>query len=76
MDALASNTAKLSNSSGPLYDDISHYRSLVGGLKYLTITRSNISFSINKVALYMDAPRLDHWQTLKHMLSYHTAITD
>jgi hypothetical protein len=42
---------KLSVKSGdPLKEEeASHYRSIVGGLQYLTLTQSDISFAVNKV---------------------------
>jgi len=42
---------KLSMYSGdPLDDDMSkRYRSIVGGLQYLTLTRPDIAFAVNKV---------------------------
>jgi histone deacetylase 1/2 len=30
-------------------DDATSYRSIVGGLQYLTITRPDISFAVNRV---------------------------
>lgn len=37
-------------------DDVFKYRSLVGGLQYLTLTRPNISFAVNKVCQYLSKP--------------------
>jgi hypothetical protein len=34
-------------------DDISRYRSIVGALQYLSLTRSDLAFSINKVCQYL-----------------------
>lgn len=36
--------------------DSTHYKSVVGALQYLTITRPKLSFSINKVCQYMHNP--------------------
>jgi hypothetical protein len=48
---------KLSPSDGdPLTsDDVTNYRSVVGALQYLTLTRPDISFSINKVCQFLHA---------------------
>ena len=35
---------------GVLFDDPTHYRSLVGALQYLTITRPDISYAVNQVS--------------------------
>ena len=37
-------------------DDATEYRSLVGGLQYLTITRPDIAFAVNRVGQYLHAP--------------------
>jgi hypothetical protein len=34
-------------------DDATKYRSIVGGLQYLSLTRPDISFSVNRVCQYM-----------------------
>jgi histone deacetylase 1/2 len=42
-------------------DDGTRYRSIVGGLQYLTLTRPDIAFSVNKVCQYLHAPTTVHW---------------
>jgi hypothetical protein len=46
---------KMSKTSGTLLnaDEATKYRSTVGGLQYLTITRPDISFVVNKVCRFM-----------------------
>jgi histone deacetylase 1/2 len=46
------------------------YRSIVGGLQYLTITRPDISYAINRVCQYLHAPRDTHWSAVKRILCY------
>lgn len=46
------------------------YRSIVGGLQYLTITRPDISFIVSKVCLYIETPTRDHWSAVKRILRY------
>ena len=43
----------------PLYDPFV-YRSTVGALQYLSFTRPDIAFSVNKVAQFMQAPTDEH----------------
>lgn len=45
-----------------------NYRSIVGALQYLTLTRPDIVFSVNKVYQYLHAPTLDHWTAVKKIL--------
>jgi hypothetical protein len=50
--------------------DTTHYRSIVGALHYLTLTRPDLSFAFNKVCQYLHAPTKDHWSTVKRILRY------
>jgi histone deacetylase 1/2 len=63
---------KLSANEGPLLsdDDATRYRSVVGGLQYLTLTRPDISFAVNKVCQYLHAPPCSQWSTVKCILYY------
>jgi hypothetical protein len=44
---LVDTKSKTSVSIGTLADDASHYRSIVGGLQYLTHTRPNLAYAIH-----------------------------
>lgn len=46
------------------------YRSIVGGLQYLRITRPDISFSVNRVCQFIQSPTDDHWAAVKRILRY------
>ena len=50
--------------------DATNYRSVVGALQYLTLTRPDISYSVNKVCQYLHAPSSAHWTTVKRILRY------
>jgi histone deacetylase 1/2 len=67
-----STSEKLSTHEGaPLGPkDATAYRSIVGGLQYLTLTRPDISFSVNKVCQYLHAPTTTHWAAVKRILRY------
>jgi hypothetical protein len=67
-----SSTEKLSQQVGePLSsEDATKYRSIVGELQYLTLTRHDISFSVNKVCQYLHAPTTVHWTTVKRILRF------
>jgi histone deacetylase 1/2 len=53
---------KLSIMDGsPLSTEYStRYRNIIGGLQYLTMTRPDLSFAVNKVYQYLHAPRCTH----------------
>ena len=52
------------------FHDPTLYRSIVGALQYLTITRPDISFSVNKACQVMHSPMSSDWTNVKHLLRY------
>lgn len=44
------------------------YRSTVGVLQYLTMTRSDIAFPVNKVYHFLASPTYQHWAAVKRIL--------
>ncbi|XP_019188883.1 PREDICTED: uncharacterized protein LOC109183153 [Ipomoea nil] len=53
-----------------LFDDPTAYRSLVGSLMYLLITRPDLSFAVNRLCQFMHRPTQDYWVALKRVLCY------
>jgi histone deacetylase 1/2 len=51
-------------------EDSSHCWSIVGALQYLTLTRPDLSFAVNKVCQYLHAPTTAHWIAAKRILCY------
>jgi hypothetical protein len=51
-------------------DDTTKYRSIVGALQYLSLTRLDLAFAINKVCQFLHSPTTIHWTMVKHILHY------
>jgi hypothetical protein len=62
--------AKVFANSGPPVADLTHFRSLVGALQYLTFTRPDITYAVQQIFLHMHDPRKPHLTTMKHTLRY------
>ncbi|XP_043717781.1 uncharacterized mitochondrial protein AtMg00810-like [Telopea speciosissima] len=62
--------SKVSTIQGQLLDDPHEYRQIIGALQYLTMTRLDISYAVNQVCQYLQAPRTDHLVAVKHILCY------
>ncbi|XP_019183561.1 PREDICTED: uncharacterized protein LOC109178368 [Ipomoea nil] len=65
----ASVTQAVSPSTHP-YENPTQYRRIVGALQYLTITRPDLSFAVNRLCQFMHSPTDDHWGLLKRVLRY------
>ncbi|GJS33973.1 putative RNA-directed DNA polymerase [Tanacetum coccineum] len=46
------------------------YQQVVGSLQYITLSRPDITFAVNKVCQYMHAPTENHWYAVKRILRY------
>jgi len=66
---MASSSA-LSAFTGDPMEDPSLYRSTVGSLQYLSLTRPDLSYAVNRVCQFMHRPLKPHWQTVKRILRY------
>ena len=50
--------------------DSTLFKSLIGSLRYLTITRPDIVYSVGLLSRYMKAPKESHWLAAKRILRY------
>ncbi|KAK5802820.1 hypothetical protein PVK06_030444 [Gossypium arboreum] len=58
------------------FDDLKLYRSIVGKLLYVCHTIPEISFSVTKVAQFMQSPCVEHWVVVKRILHYLHGTSD
>lgn len=58
----------LTFSSGTALVDATTYRTIIGGLQYLCLTRSDIAYAVNKLSQFMHRSSTDHWAAVKRLL--------
>jgi hypothetical protein len=61
---------KLSWASTAPKVDATLYRSIVGGLRWLMHTRTDIAFAVGYMSRFMEDLREDHWTAVKWLLHY------
>lgn len=61
---------KLSKFNIPEFEDGTLYKSIVGGLQCLSLTRPDILSPINKLCQFMHSSKMPHWVAIKHVLRY------
>ncbi|PNY00673.1 retrovirus-related Pol polyprotein from transposon TNT 1-94 [Trifolium pratense] len=66
---MATSTSVSSESNIPNCD-ATLYRSIIGSLHYLSITRPDVAFAVNKLSQHMQNPTTTHMQALKRILRY------
>ncbi|GJR09126.1 retrovirus-related pol polyprotein from transposon TNT 1-94 [Tanacetum coccineum] len=62
--------AKYTPTDGDPLPDLSFYRTIVGSLVYLTVTRPNISYAVHIMSQFVSAPTTVHWAAVLHILRY------
>lgn len=61
---------QLSRFAGVPMDDPLLYRSTVGALQYLVLTRPDIAYAVSKVSQFLQTPTDRHWIAVKRILRY------
>ncbi|PKU73279.1 Retrovirus-related Pol polyprotein from transposon TNT 1-94 [Dendrobium catenatum] len=60
----------LTETNSAIFSNPTLYRQLVGALQYLTLTRPDLTFAVNKACQYMHQPTDSHFDALKRILRY------
>ncbi|KAK0605807.1 hypothetical protein LWI29_030936 [Acer saccharum] len=63
-------TESLKLADGSSLTDATQYRQVVGSLQYLSLTRPDVSFAVNKLSQFMHRPTTTHWNAVKRVLRY------
>ncbi|XP_040862146.1 secreted RxLR effector protein 161-like [Glycine max] len=56
--------------------DLTHYRKIVGCLRYLCNTRPDLNFSVGLISRFMQEPRQSHLLAAKRIMSYVQGTTN
>nr|GEV67949.1 hypothetical protein [Tanacetum cinerariifolium] len=70
MSFLMLTSSSLSLDGSTTFSNPVKYRQVVGSLQYVTLSRPDIAFAVNKVCQYMHAPTENHWSAVKQILRY------
>jgi hypothetical protein len=65
-----SSSTTLTRFDSEAFGDPSLYRSIVGSLQYLSLTRPDVSFAVNKACQFLQRPTINHWTAVKRILRY------
>ncbi|XP_066392069.1 uncharacterized mitochondrial protein AtMg00810-like [Miscanthus floridulus] len=67
---------KLSRESKVEEVEATHYRRLIGSLRYLVHTRLDIAFAVEYMSRFMERPTMEHLQAVKQILHYVAGTLD
>lgn len=63
-------TLPLSKHRGDLLSNGKQFQKLISSLQYVTLTRPNMAFTVNKLVQFMHQPTEEHWTAAKCLLCY------
>ncbi|KAH9738248.1 reverse transcriptase Ty1/copia-type domain-containing protein [Citrus sinensis] len=61
---------KLRKDLGNPFENLSLYRSIIGSLQYVTLTRPEITFTVSNLSQFLAVHTVLHWQACKRLLKY------
>jgi len=67
---------RLSKNSTTALVDPTHYRRLIGSLRYLVHTRPDLAYAVGFVSQFMEQPTVEHQGAVKQILRYLTGTLD
>ncbi|XP_047306227.1 uncharacterized mitochondrial protein AtMg00810-like [Impatiens glandulifera] len=70
LNSPVSTSSSLSRYDGDSLSDPFLYRNIVGALQYLTLTRPELAFAVNRACQFMHGPTSTHWVAVKRILRY------
>lgn len=57
------------DNNAPIHN-VTEYRRILGKLQYLSFTRPDLSYVVNKLSQFMHSPQDQHWHAVKRVLRY------
>ena len=68
--------AKLTNDTSGESVDVTIYRSMIGCLLYLTVSRSDITFNVGACSRFQSNPKVSHMNVVKRIIKYVSETCD
>lgn len=56
--------------AGTALTEPAEFHTVVGSLQYLSLTRPDIAYTVNKLSQFMHRPTTEHWNAVKRLLRY------
>lgn len=62
--------AEIIDPNGELFEEPEKYRRLIGKLLYLTMTRLDISYAVQTLSQFLNAPKKSHFEAVVRLVRY------